>query len=100
MDVKITINFNGKQEEITVYQAKKLYNELHTIFGSSTTTYPDYPGIWEPFGPVTCETYTYQGQYEDNIITSKDAQGFIDWCNMEEWKDTSNNVYDKWYAQD
>ena len=101
MDVKITININGKQEEITVYQAKKIYDELHIIFSSNPPTYStssgNYP--WEPW-VSTFGTDTYQGQDEYDIFTSEDVQSFIDWNDMEEGENLSGDLYDKWYAQE
>ena len=42
--VKIVLNINGNNVEVTIEEAEKLYNELHKIFhGDKSLQFPPYP---------------------------------------------------------
>jgi hypothetical protein len=40
---RIVIEIDGKEHRFTVEEARKLYNELDSLFGKETITIPSYP---------------------------------------------------------
>ena len=46
--MKITININGKEESISIEEARKIYDELSLIFGAKTNPYADPFAPWKP----------------------------------------------------
>lgn len=42
-NIEIIINIDGKRHEMSMDDARKLYNDLEVFFGPKTTVYPNYP---------------------------------------------------------
>ena len=63
---KITVKINKKKIELSLEEAKKLYEDLNGMFGSEKTYIPYYPP-YQPYYPVQPQSPWYI--YTDNTHT-------------------------------
>ena len=66
---KIILETKDGKVELSMDEAKDLYDQLHTLFGSKTTYFPSNPVVIDrdrwPYPQITCGTRS-MGQIESN----------------------------------